>query len=357
MPYGTNIGGLKVTFPANNTTASATAMNVGVGDWADWDVIHHEYGHVLADNNNLDGSSFGDEHGFGQDLIGKYGKPKGTKFAWQEGIATYLGLSAQDAGNLRTVIPNLPNDLGDEFYDDLIDVNLHVGIEGRNQGSPNVGEGDEASVMRILWDIYDTDTENNYFYDDEYSDKWNLGDKDVFDLMKGNATLRDFWFDVVDKHTPNFRRRSELGEIFEEYSVSNVLTNPLDDAVLTEGKITFKFNEQNSKHSDMFKVLVFDTTFTTIVDQSPILNDAFMWTSNIDFMTGDYHWVTLNNSVLDVGIDFKKSYWSGSYEFSVVPIPEPGTIFLLITGLMFFVPVGISRTITALRRGSQIEWG
>ena len=175
--------------------------------------------------------------------------------------------------------------------------------------------------------------------------------------MKGNATLRDFWFDVVDKHTPNFRRRSELGEIFEEYSVSNVLTNPLDDAVLTEGKITFKFNEQNSKHSDMFKVLVFDTTFTTIVDQSPILNDAFMWTSNIDFMTGDYHWVTLNNSVLDVGIDFKKSYWSGSYEFSVVPIPEPGTIFLLITGLMFFVPVGISRTITALRRGSQIEWG
>ena len=329
----TPAGGITVTFPAaGGTSANATTINVHADDWQDWDVLQHEYGHVLALNNNLQGGILGDSHKFGVDNIGKpgndLGNDKGTRLAWQEGLATYLSLSAQDAGNLRTVIPGLPAELGDEFYDDTVDVPLHVSIENRGA---NVGEGDEASVMRILWDLYDTDTEN-YFHDDEYSDKWALGDKEVFDLMKGNATLRDFWSDVVDKHAPSFKLRAELGEVLEEYGVSNILTNPMDNAVVNIGKITFVFTEQNSTLSNLFKILVFDELFTTIVDQSPTLNDIFSWTSAIDFSPGKYNWVALNNSVLDTSIDLKKSYWSGSYQFSVVP--EPGVLLLFTTGLV-----------------------
>lgn len=328
----TPAGGVKVKFPGGATNATATTMNVLPGDWADWDVIQHEYGHVLAFNNNLQGASLGNNHRFGADNISPLGKEKGTRLAWQEGIATYLALSAQDAGKLRTVIPNLPNELGDEFYDDTIDITLHVGIEGRNEGSPNVSEGDEASVMRILWDLYDEDTEK-YFFDDEYSDKWNLGDLEVFNLMKGNQRLSDFWLDVADKHTPNFKRRSELGEVFEEYGVSSILRNPMDDVLLNPGKIKFMFEEQNSQHSDLFEVLVFDTTFTNIIDRSGVLNNLFNWTSNISFQPGDYHWVVLNNPVMLTSIDLKESYWSGAYEFSVATVPEPSTILGTVTAL------------------------
>jgi hypothetical protein len=117
----TPAGGVKVKFPAQATDST---INLLPGDWADWDVIQHEYGHVLADKNNLQGVSLGNAHTFGEDNIGRYDKEIGTRLAWQEGIATYLALSAQDAGKLRTVIPNLPNELGNEFYDDTIDLSL-----------------------------------------------------------------------------------------------------------------------------------------------------------------------------------------------------------------------------------------
>src|SRR5262245_34247504 len=52
--------GLAVKFPipvTETTSATATTMKVLASDWSDWDVIHHEYGHVVAFNNNLMGPS------------------------------------------------------------------------------------------------------------------------------------------------------------------------------------------------------------------------------------------------------------------------------------------------------------
>lgn len=249
----------------------------------------------------------------------------------------YQGLSAQDAGNLRTVIPNLPNELGDEFIDDVGVGNYRVGIEGRNQGSASVGEGDEASVMRILWDLYDNDIEN-YTFDNEYSDKWNLGDLEVFNLMKGNQRLSDFWSDAVGKHAISFKRRSELGEVFEEYGVSSILINPMDEVKLNPGKILFNFLEQNSNHSNLFEVLVFDTTFNNIVDRSGVLKNVFQWTSNVNFQPGNYQWVVLNNPVTLNNIDMMTSYWSGAYNFSVVAVPEPASTL----SVLAFGALGVS---------------
>lgn len=84
----TPAGGVAVTFPATATNANISSMNVSQGNWADWDVIQHEYGHVLAFNNNLMGDSVGLAHFFGVDNINERGNEIGSRLAWQEGIAT-----------------------------------------------------------------------------------------------------------------------------------------------------------------------------------------------------------------------------------------------------------------------------
>ncbi|MCH8150208.1 MAG: hypothetical protein IH987_19890, partial [Planctomycetes bacterium] len=61
----------------------------------DWDVIHHEYGHYMMDEFNLEASPGGDH--FTADCLSiRHGsKDVGTRLAWAEGWATYFGISGQ----------------------------------------------------------------------------------------------------------------------------------------------------------------------------------------------------------------------------------------------------------------------
>jgi hypothetical protein len=292
-----------VRFPSNpvGTSASGQRINIERNVWSSWDVIHHEFGHFLADHNALDGANLGLGHSFGQDLINRYDADRGTRLAWQEGLATYLAISAQEAGMVRTVVPDLPMDVGNRLYQDL-DIGFSVPLETGH----GLTEGDESAVMRILWDLYDA---NN-----------------VFDLMRNNTTLKDMWVDVLK---PNPRRTAELGEVFERYGVSSVLQAPGDDVTANAGPVTFDWQDRNNGHSTQFQVLVYDAAFTNLVLSSPILNNITTWTTPMPMMPGSYNWVALNNSVADNAT----MYWSGAYQFTLVAIPEPSAVWLLVVGV------------------------
>ncbi len=297
--------------------ASIGSMRVRGSAYDEWDVIQHEYGHVIGLNNDFHANPISQNHSFGNDNIGTLGPANGTRIAWDEGVATYLGLSSQKSGDLNGVFGNMPAGYGDEFYN-AGGGNLAVSIEDAS-GSVGeaAGEGDELSVMRIMWDLYYNDNES---YGGGHGDRFALGDTAVFELMKGNYTLHALWKDAVAQQAPTFRRRAELGEIFQEYNVSAIPSGPADGANFDATKVQFSFQEQNSDHSDQFRIVVFNHSFEYIVEASPILDSTMtQWMSETKFIAGQFHWVVLNDSVVDAGggdplTDF---YWSGGRGFFI----------------------------------------
>lgn len=342
----------------NVSSAGGSQMTVGYNAWGSWDTIFHEYGHIIADNNNLDGPvNLALAHNYGADNITPHGNANGTLLAWQEGIGTYLGMSAIKDGDLNTFIkggngadPGLPAQDLDENYARYASTNsttteaqlvFQVGMETRNSGSGNVGEGDEASVMRILWDLYDTDDTNTEIYnvDNEFSDKWALGAQTVFNEMKGNTSLLQMWKDIEGGYVNSAQRRAELGEVFEEYGVSSlVATGPglADDALTFNATPTLSWTEQNSTLSTSYMVAVFDNNFQYLFD-SGVLGDVTQWTVPNPMAAGNYNWVVINNSVLQGTVDYFQSYWSGAAQFQVVPEASTFALVGLGAGVFGFI--------------------
>lgn len=353
---GATLPTIDVRFAAahgNGSSAGGSTMTVGYDAWGSWDTIFHEYGHIVADANNLDGPvNLALAHSYGGDNIAAHGANDGTLLAWQEGIATYLGLSAVKDGNLNNFIkggnagdPGLPGKDLDEVYDRYrstgattteAQLDFSVGIEARD--GLNVGEGNESSVMRILWDLYDTDDTNTetYLIDGDYSDKWSLGAQEVFDQMKGNTSLWDMWKDIESTHVTTDQERAELGEVFEEYGVSANIAEGLgvaDDATTFDATPLLSWDAQNSGHSTKYAVAIFDQDFNYLFDSGD-LGNVLSWTiPNADALAeGWYNWVVISNSVLQADLHYRESYWSGAAQFQVVP--EASTLLLAAIGML-----------------------
>ena len=297
--------------------AGDSGMSIRYTAFDEWDVVQHEYGHVVGHNNDFHANPVSESHTFGQDNIGSLGAAKGTRIAWDEGVATYMSLSVQKSGDLNGVFGNLPAGYGDEFYN-TGGGNTAVSIEDASGSiGQAAGEGDELSVMRIMWDLYDDDNES---YGGGRADRFALGDATVFNLMKGNYTLHALWKDAVAQHATTYERRAELGEIFQEYNVSAIPSGPADGTNFDATQVEFSFEEQNSNHSDQFRIVVFNHSFQYIVEESPILDSTMtQWVSDTKFLASQFYWVVLNESVADAGADdpLTDFYWSGANGFFI----------------------------------------
>ena len=376
--------------------SSSRGNNITVDDnrWGSYDTTLHEYGHVIANNNQLhnltDIEGWTPPGGYGQDSIALVGLV-GTRGAWIEGVADYLAISAIKDGDLNTFVqggnpndPGLPaTDLDEwhhQYYSDgakteeahlLSKVNLESrqawAAAGQNISADNVGEGDKSSVMRILWDLYDTDdtgAEPIAFAEADHNDRWALGAQTVFNTMRADGEpkprmdgrLADLWDNVQKEHATAPKRAAELGELFQEYGVSavpglGVGGGVADDSATTDTTPLLVWSEQNSLYSEFFKVAIFDKLFTELILESPQLHNVTEWTvpAGSELAVGEYNWVVISNSVMQNGIVMPEginfnynaanntvlsaSYWSGAVQFRITAVPEPTAILLALFGL------------------------
>lgn len=294
-------------------------------DRGDWDVINHEYGHYLSHLDTLDQSP-GGSHSFGVSNIPGLGKQSGVRLAWGEALGTYIGLASQ---NVDKAGQNLPNNIavaGDQNYTDTIDSTLDVGIEAIS-GAVNAGEGDEASVARILWDLGD-----NPVGDD---DPITIGLGNLYQTMRGIGGL-DQLDDVWDHYfaISGDASRAQFGEIFETHAVSphptgGVIGGVFDD---TSPPLTFTWERRNNNANDTFQLLIFDATMMNRILDIAVAGDV------TDYTLSQAEWDTLLAmpqlfSFVVAGSDTDGfatgPYWSGAYQFTV--IPGPGVTGLLVS--------------------------
>ncbi|CAG0976358.1 hypothetical protein PHYC_01524 [Phycisphaerales bacterium] len=289
-----------------------------------WDVIGHEYGHRLAHIDGLDNNP-GGSHSFGVTNItgGAGGKSSGVRLAWGEALATYNGTAAQ----FVSAHPASPT-TGDTIYTSLntdtpgstfaVNIDTHA-------GSLDAGEGDEASVVRILWDLADGTGGS------EPHDRVTIGFAPMYDMINNDIAgvdeLDDLWDFLFTRPTATDALRVDYGAIFEEYGVSPVPMGGMVGGTIdvSGGAPTFDWARGNNSWNDTFNLIVFNDALTTRVldiavpgDVTSYMLSGAQWTTLMGAGLGDYRWVVGGSDTFQYTTG---SYWSDARTFHLVPTP------------------------------------
>jgi len=183
-----------------------------------WDTIGHEYGHFAHDHAGVT-LGVGGDHTFSENL--RFRDYSGAwRKAFTEGFATYFSIVAQ----ART--PKPPAGVagfGDTAYwsvEDLIIIS-HTDLETEGPSTPagkgakygSLGEDNEVSVFRTLWDLYDPAN------DDPIGD---IGEIGVWNLVTtGTAqtkpAVKFLYQDLIDK--ASVERKWEIGKVLAEHKI------------------------------------------------------------------------------------------------------------------------------------------
>ena len=244
---------VQALFPTGEGTSnfSNARMHILNGDRYDWDVDMHEYGHYVQSLTPGISQAVGGPHSSLDNL--RYSRPLLTReqangLAWSEGWATYFGISGQQ--ELNSAAKGIQR-VGDTIYNDNNDADgtsqgvTRYGIEDQTIGGrPSRGEDNEASVSRILLDLYDA---NNDAAD---RDRVTLGDKAIWNIIRNNQTdtLSKFWNALISQPGTTNTQRINYGAIFQAHNVSpqpsdvavpNGTDFPLADLVQSSGRHWF----------------------------------------------------------------------------------------------------------------------
>ena len=351
---------VRTLFPTNESTSnfSEGRMHILQGDRHDWDVNMHEYGHYVQSLTAGISQSPGGNHSSLNNLRfqrADLNRQQADRLAWGEGWATYFGISGQQQMNSASL--GLQR-VGDTIYHDNNDGNgtglgLRYGIENQTVGGrPSRGEDNEASVARILFDVYDANNEAGE------RDRLGLGDTAVWNLIRNNTTssLDQFWDALISQPNTTNTQRINYGAIFQAHSVSpqpdvtsvNGDVFPVLDIVSPQFRWAIPMGGTGGVYNNPllnnFGVKFFGSDDTEILD-SGLLGNVTNYTpapltwAFITTQADTVRWIVYGrnttNETLNVGAPFSYTtgdYWSDALNFLVVP--EPATNLLLALGFI-----------------------
>ncbi len=224
VPYVQRVEGtlrdLDVVYPNGGTGSFYNGdLEIEEADSWDWDTIHHEYGHFVAEQINIEDNP-GGAHNLGDNLSETRGnKSEGTRLAWGEGWPTYFAISLQQEENAASL--NVPR-VGDTRYQAFetaasgIDYSMETTDGG---GSP--GEDNEVAVQRALWDLYDNANDDG---DTDVS----LGDQVIWDRLDAAdpVNFSEGWQALLAPMTA--QERAAASCIAGEWGMSPNLASPVD---------------------------------------------------------------------------------------------------------------------------------
>ncbi|MCH7813264.1 MAG: hypothetical protein IID40_04505, partial [Planctomycetes bacterium] len=276
----TGAADLPCKFPIGGAASFYSRTNGDISileaDFADYDVIFHEYGHFFEHRFDLTDVpanprplEFG--HSSLEDLIVRYNKAKGIGMAWSEGLATAFAMCVETEGNYGLLVA--PR-FGNHTYDDSEDANISYPAETEGSRSVKISEGNEAAVMRLLFDFFDGSGGGESF------DRVSWG----FDTWASNIDtsdakhLDDFWDWLVDgtvtpndEAAPSTEVTSIHRDVLDQYApiyandkIAPLPVSPKNKAefdAFAGDEITFKFKQNiNTVRGGMkFRVLIFDS--------------------------------------------------------------------------------------------------
>lgn len=162
----------------------------GLHPYSAWDTIMHEYGHHIACEKDIEKSPAGTHYSDVNMAERLENKMQGVRLVWNESWSTIFALMAQDY--YRDKLTNI------RFVCDAAETSFNaVNIDIENDPVA-LGEACEQSVMAVLWDLFDSNNENEY-------DTLSLGVAGFRDITmaKGTYTFSDCINNFYNRYPDN----------------------------------------------------------------------------------------------------------------------------------------------------------
>lgn len=282
-PKESEIGGCAYYYDTNEIYIGGDA-NGALQVYESWDIIMHEYGHHIQWYKGI--YEFVDApngHTSNTNHVLEFGKEDGIKLAWAEAWPTVFGIIAQQycsyiSSNIATV--------KDEVYSAY---NLTTSYN-LNTTSVKKGEACEQSIMAVLWDIYDSDTES--------IDSFALGAEAWWDLSAENGATTFYMF-VQDFYQTyqNPTTTLQLGKLLTHYNMSGRIesvqrgTSSSDPARVVCSR---QGSDTDGYMNNMFCFVVFDS------DMRLVLTTGYMTvtasSTAFSYTFSESEWSTIINS-------------------------------------------------------------
>lgn len=272
---GSKLDTIKVYYPTTEESSCynhQNGINILKSDRNEWDVMLHEYGHYVSDYYNIMTRGIGRKHSIGNCLNLRYDKNIGMKVAWNEGWATYFGISAQLEMNAASL--NIDY-VGDVYYTDrnYEDPNktINVSLEFPKYGEFQFGESNEIAVAAVLFDLADSGNAND--------ENIELGFSFLWDFINDTQckTLPDFLNALFLQGNLSAAQKREINSILSMYEIAPEPLSPNDnvDYSFSSSVPTFEWYKNGGATGTR------DENSTTVYDYS---NNLFV----LEFYNADY---------------------------------------------------------------------
>ena len=266
---GSKLDTIKVYYPTtdDNCYYNNGKIYIQSGAENDWDVMLHEYGHYVSDYYNIMTRGIGRKHSIGDCLNLRYDKNIGMKVAWNEGWATYFGISAQIEMN---AISLGIQGVGDTIYDSTYK-NFDSPIEEPYWYHYTYGESNEIAVAAVLFDLADSGNANDENIELGFSFLWNF----INDTQC--KTLPDFLNALFLQGNLSGAQKREINSILTMYEIAPEPLSPNDnvDYSFSSSVPTFEWYKNGGATGTR------DENSTTVYDYS---NNLFV----LEFYNADY---------------------------------------------------------------------
>ncbi|MDR2100847.1 MAG: VWA domain-containing protein, partial [Campylobacteraceae bacterium] len=260
---------------------------IGSANYFDWDVMAHEFGHAIAEETSstlgnigglhyLFGNQYDTNNGAQTNVYQTYGnKQNSLDLAFNEGYATWLGISLLENSKYNNTMPNV----GDGKY-------LSYNLEP-NTLSSFYGEDAEFAISNLLWDITDSSNEanNQAKCSTDCKDSLTIPLLNVFNKAlqgKNIASISDFY-----KHLYRGQVGSEPSNVFNSLgsvSADNVTKTHQLGAIFAEFGIAPSINESSIGEKAFFGIYKQNFTPPTLVWKHFQTGNAALYLDNFEIL-------------------------------------------------------------------------
>lgn len=323
-------------------------------EYADWDVIMHEYGHhvqyqlgiidsshgwhrstinmidhyMLDSYTNLGNNNCGGEcarHRSNYPIDKEDAKEEGIKIAWAEAWPTIFGELAQQyyANELSNIVG-----VADGIYSDYANIpNVDYDMYAYDEISSYLGEGCEGSVMAVLWDLYDGGNEDDDLLNFAYQDWWDIT------TISQTYTFSDFIANFYEQY-PEYI--GDIGYALEEYNIAATMSVDEDDIVelnttMTSFDIEYSIDTSVMTYykPDKFYVTVFSEDYSEYYTSPLLTSDTYTISSTTFAMVKNFVGETVHIAFRTIQSGASPGYsnvaqgvFTGPYYSHVIDVPK-----------------------------------
>lgn len=247
--------------------------------YASWDIIMHEYGHHVQKMLGI--KLLGLDHYINRDSADtpyNYKKNISIQLAWQESWPTVFGMLAQRYYVEKDVLYDIKT-VGDSYYTGY-DRNFDL-----NATTLQLGDRCEVSIMASLWNLFDSENDENDTVSLSYDDFWILTTENGIDT---------FWDFIADLYTSYPNLIYDIGANLSYHQMAAYNLSVTSDSHNAPPTFSWEVGGGKIYLNNFFELVIYNANGNEILRKSGLTTNCYTLSleeaKQIDYWESSTYW-------------------------------------------------------------------